>query len=365
MEIGTARKILLCLRYGIGDLVMELPALETLRAAAPAAHITALGAYPAVELLQGDPRVDAIQCVQDLGFTHWGDGGSAEARQAFGAWLERGGFDLIIDPSHAVFAVRDLIWEGASCALLDAGQRLQDQALAGGASGLAAVKAAVLGGWGLEVSPAAIPAFSPTPAELEQGRTFLKARGLTSRPLVAISPVASSPLKRWPLAQLAAVADRAVEELRWHVLLLHGPDEALVEPFLRQMRHAERNVTPVGRLHLRQVATLLGRCRLFVGNDTGLMHLASAVGIPTVAVFGPTSPGIYLPRGAIGLGGDGDGCPHRLAAEFGPPACVATARCLLERDGCIGDTATDDVWAAVQRALGRQWVRPEGEEHHA
>ena len=46
-----ARRILVCLRYGIGDVVMELPVLDALRSALPRAHITALGAYPAIELV--------------------------------------------------------------------------------------------------------------------------------------------------------------------------------------------------------------------------------------------------------------------------------------------------------------------------
>jgi ADP-heptose:LPS heptosyltransferase len=50
-------------------------------------------------------------------------------------------------------------------------------------------------------------------------------------------------------------------------------------------------------LSLVETAALLERCTLFVGNDSGLSHLAAALGIPTVAVFGPTDPSVWAPRG--------------------------------------------------------------------
>ncbi|RJP19820.1 MAG: hypothetical protein C4520_12080 [Candidatus Abyssobacteria bacterium SURF_5] len=64
MQFCAARRILLCLRYGIGDFVMETPVLQALRESSPHAHITAAGAYPAIELLEGDPRIDALMCIQ-------------------------------------------------------------------------------------------------------------------------------------------------------------------------------------------------------------------------------------------------------------------------------------------------------------
>ena len=51
----------------------------------------------------------------------------------------------------------------------------------------------------------------------------------------------------------------------------------------------------VQNLHLRRVAALLSQCELYVGNDSGLMHLAAAVGTPVVILFGPTAPHLYLP----------------------------------------------------------------------
>ena len=56
----------------------------------------------------------------------------------------------------------------------------------------------------------------------------------------------------------------------------------------------------VGRLSLPEVAACLARCALFVGNDSGLMHLAAAAGTPTLGLFGPTSAAEYAPAGPRG-----------------------------------------------------------------
>jgi ADP-heptose:LPS heptosyltransferase len=108
----------------------------------------------------------------------------------------------------------------------------------------------------------------------------------------------------------------------------------------------------VGEMHLRHVAALLVKCRLFVGHDTGLMHMAAAVGIPLVALFGPTSPDIYLPRHASSqaLGGD-DPCSRRRAVSFGPPECVMNGRCPEGMRSCIDQVRIGEVVAAVHRAL--------------
>ncbi|EFH11199.1 hypothetical protein HMPREF0731_2580 [Pseudoroseomonas cervicalis ATCC 49957] len=56
-------------------------------------------------------------------------------------------------------------------------------------------------------------------------------------------------------------------------------------------------IDAVGRLELPEAAALLSRCALFLGNDSGLMHLAAAAGVPTLGLFGPTPAGEYAPIG--------------------------------------------------------------------
>ena len=96
---------------------------------------------------------------------------------------------------------------------------------------------------------------------------------------VAVHPFASSLSKRWPLVQFQKVAE-ALGQVRW----LRGPEEQLA-----------------GSVFIADLADLtawLGKARLYIGNDSGITHLAAAVGIPVVALFGPTDPEMWSPRGS-------------------------------------------------------------------
>ncbi len=205
MNITSCRHILLCLRYGIGDVVMELPALDALRQAAPQARITALGALPALELLDGDQRVDRLQSVQNLGLHHWGDFGTAAIQARIRRWLAEEKFDLVLDPSHAAMGAGEAIWDFAP-PILDAGAQAQDTALAAGGNGLTAVKAAIHSGWGITIPDDAMPRLPLRAAEASFAAEFLRRHRLTGKP-VGLSPVASSSLKRWPVSRFAELAD--------------------------------------------------------------------------------------------------------------------------------------------------------------
>ncbi|MDA8165331.1 MAG: glycosyltransferase family 9 protein [Desulfobacteraceae bacterium] len=352
-QFPHVRNALLCLRYGIGDLVMELPAVHELRALLPKARITGLGARPAIELLAGEPVVDELVCVQDFGLRDWADHGSEGSREAFAQWLAARGFDLVIDPTHAVSGAAAVIWQHHR-AILDAGESIQNEALAKGADGLAAVKAAVREGWGLALDEATVPVLRLRPEERTFAETFLEEHGCAGQRLLGVSPVASSPLKRWPVACLAAAADSLLVGALDALLVFCGPLEEGSQ-FISHLRH-RRRARLVSDLHLRRVAALLARCRLFVGNDTGLLHLAAAVGVPVAGVYGPTSPAIYRPPGGKAVV-PRVWCPHRKAGSFGPPACIAQDRCLTEAGSCIATIAVGDLLAALREGAGR-WARP-------
>jgi len=106
--------------------------------------------------------------------------------------------------------------------------------------------------------------------------------------LVGIHPGASfGPAKRWPPERFAALADRLIGALRADVLIFGSAAEAsLVESIARLMKHSPTVLA--GKTTLTQMMALLSECRLVVTNDSGPMHLAAALGLPLVAVFGST-----------------------------------------------------------------------------
>lgn len=357
MELKEAGNILLCLRWGIGDLVMETPLLQALRRAAPRARITALGARPALELLEVDERLDALACVQDWGLAHWGDSGSAAIAERVHRWLSEQRFDVVLDPSHAVAAVRDILWQRGGC-LLDTGLWIQDAALAED-GGVAAICRAAEYGWGLgEASVDTEPELRIGAVDHAHAREWLAQSGVEAERLAAVSPVASSSLKRWPAERLAAIADRLADR-GYRVLVLQGPQEACGRAVVQAMRRPDAAVT-VDRVCLRTTAALLARCDVFVGNDTGLMHMAAAVGTPVFAVFGPTSPQVYLPPGQHGCAPQIP-CPYRHTRRFGPPECLVVDRCLLGLRSCIDAVSLMELEQALDTRLSAAAPQPPGQ----
>jgi hypothetical protein len=94
-----------------------------------------------------------------------------------------------------------------------------------------------------------------------------------------IHPFASSPAKRWPIEKFRAVAKALKMPVHWCA----GPDEPLKDA----VRYSD----------LYELACWLSRARVYIGNDSGISHLAAAVGTPVVAIFVSTDPKIWAPRG--------------------------------------------------------------------
>jgi ADP-heptose:LPS heptosyltransferase len=351
-----ARDVLVGLRYGIGDVVMQHPVLEALRRALPRARITAVAAPPATELLDDLRLVDEVVSVARWGIAHrWDEGGPAGGGE-IRAWVAGRRFDLYLDVRHLPPALsRAILDHGARP--LDSAPGAEAAAIAAGAGGVEAIGAGVRAGWGMEVPRRDRPRIRPTEEERAFARRYLDERGIDGAAF-AVSPVASLTMKRWPAERFAAVADRVAEPAGEPLLLFCGPQGDAGDAFLAAVRRPER-VVRVGALHLRRVAALLERCRAFLCNDTGLMHVAAAVGTRTVGVFGPTPPSIYRPRAphVRSVGGVDVDCPHRNTRSLAPPECWGPDRCLIAEEGCILHVGVEEVSGAVLHALGPRGER--------
>lgn len=122
-------------------------------------------------------------------------------------------------------------------------------------------------------------------------------------PVLAVAPTANWPPKAWPAERfveaIAALTgpDGALPGAR--VLVAGGPGEReLAAPVLEAVP-AGRRIDLVGTEPLMTLAACLGRCRLAIANDSGLMHLAAAAGAPTLGLFGPSDAKHYAPRGPL------------------------------------------------------------------
>jgi ADP-heptose:LPS heptosyltransferase len=124
---------------------------------------------------------------------------------------------------------------------------------------------------------------------------FLEAARSKEQPLVAIHPGSGSEKKCWPIERFVTLARQLARE-DFGVLLILGPaDERLIEP-MTALSH-EIGCPVAHNIPLRRLAAVLSMCAAYVGNDSGVTHLAATAGAPTVAIFGPTDPRVWAPPG--------------------------------------------------------------------
>lgn len=120
-------------------------------------------------------------------------------------------------------------------------------------------------------------------------------------PILAMGPAANWTGKAWPAERFAVTASKLMDPggpfESGRLLLLGGPDDKLV---CRTVRHAlprPRVIDLSGTADLLTGYAALKRARLFIGNDSGLMHMAAAAGVPTLGLFGPSDDRVYAPWG--------------------------------------------------------------------
>jgi len=137
---------------------------------------------------------------------------------------------------------------------------------------------------------------SVPPEEKERARQRLRALGVDPlRPLVILSPGASyGPAKRWPASRFARLAALFQERDDAAVLIIGSAGEAEIASAIVSSLEKKPPVL-TGQTTLPQLASLISLASCFVTNDTGPMHLANALRVPVVAIFGPTDPAVTGP----------------------------------------------------------------------
>jgi len=138
-----------------------------------------------------------------------------------------------------------------------------------------------------------------------------------ARPLIALAPTANWEPKIWPADRFVALV-RALQRTALPgavPLILAGPGETEKRLAHRVAQSLLDSIDLAGRLILPEVTACLRHCALFIGNDSGLMHLAAAAGTPTLGLFGPTPMQQYAPSGPRARGVCGGSTMHDLSVE--------------------------------------------------
>jgi lipopolysaccharide heptosyltransferase II len=160
--------------------------------------------------------------------------------------------------------------------------------------------------------------------------------GDATRQWVAMAPGALWPAKQWPAERFVAVGQQLLRDKRRSLLLVGGEREGqLCEQIAASF--PERCMTVAGHTSISETAALLAQCEVTVTNDSGLLHIAEAVGSSVVALFGPTSPRF----------GYGPSLAHSRLL-YRPPACSPCSKngarpCQRPTHECMLAISTDEV----------------------
>ncbi len=290
------KKILIVKLSAIGDVVLTLPAAQAIRRAEPGARLTWLVGRAAAPLLERQPEVDEYLITDEAIF--W----TKQAKPLFELFLtlRRQRFDgvyifhwsrwfhfffwLMGIPQRFGFA-RD----GKSFALTraepyreaDARRHDVDQ------------YARIVTGASMLSSANRRPTLRFGEEEAEALQDLWREAGLPAEGLfITMAPGGGHntklfmPAKRWPIERFAALANFLTEKEKAILIFLGDASEAsLIAPLIKPGR-----ISWAGRRSLRETALTIQKSRLFIGNDSGLLHIAGAVRTPSLSFFGPTSP---------------------------------------------------------------------------
>lgn len=145
--------------------------------------------------------------------------------------------------------------------------------------------------------------------EREMARAMLKKAGLRyNRPIIGMHVGAGKLMNRWPVNRFAELAQRLHHRCGAEIVLFWGSKETSLSLQFRQaVKFEPVKIAPTG---LRELAAFFTQCDAVVCNDTGVMHICAAAGVPLVAVFGPTNPEEWKPIGDKFLAIRGEG--HKI-----------------------------------------------------
>jgi heptosyltransferase-2 len=182
-----------------------------------------------------------------------------------------------------------------------------------------------------------LPELKVPPADVTAWRAR---RGLSAngRPVVALAPGAVGPSKRWPSAAYAELARRLTAE-GLAVWVLGGPDE---KPLAADIAAASRALDLTGQ-DLRDAILALAAASVAVSNDSGLLHIAAALGTSSIGIFGPTSPWHWAPLNPLAA-------TIKTATDLPCQPCHKPT-CRPGHHRCMRDISTDDVVKATRAAL--------------
>jgi lipopolysaccharide heptosyltransferase II len=321
------KKVLVIGLSCLGDMVMASAALWNLKLFLPNAKFTVWVGPRALGAVSGDPMWDEVM-IYDRGGEFAGFKGRIKALKL----MRSGKYDLIIDLRSTIMppfsgARYSPLW-GLREVFLPKTLHEAERTLQAMTS------------LGVPIKIRQLRFYIPQELrKLVKAKHSDKVRG---RKLVIFNPGANWPPKRWPIRNFIELANLLILEhgVVIGVIGYSEEEQNLGRQVLDNLPYDD-TLDLTGKVPLRELGALLETSSLFVTNDTGTLHIGSAVGVPMVGLYGPSSPERYGPWGT----------KHRVVAP--PMSCAPCVgkSCLYDDFACISKIRVDDVFEACEELL--------------
>ena len=343
----TPKRILVVKLDHLGDVLLATPVFSNLHQTYPNAELHALtGAWSRV-VLEKHPNVNKVLEYNSPAFSRTGEPTSLKQTFQLYRELRRQKYDLLVELRSD--------WRIVWFALLRVTPKRLDRAASQVANKLGFPQFTgahettrnldVLHKAGIP-TPIQTTTFSITVEDKKWGSDFLSLLQIDrERPLIAIHPGSPIPLKRWMSERYAELADWLIARKRAEILFVGVKDEIPIITEIQALMRAESN-NIAGKTTLTQLASILHTCNVFIGNDSGPMHLAAAVGTQTIGLYGPGDPTRFGPVGPK--------C-QTIRQKLDCPPCLGTT-CRFGKEGCMSKIQVADV---IQTLEHGRYLPPE------
>ncbi|MFA5092645.1 MAG: lipopolysaccharide heptosyltransferase II [Candidatus Omnitrophota bacterium] len=342
----SQHRILISRTDRLGDVVLSTPVVKALREKFPQAYIAMMVAPCARDVVDGNPYLDEV-IIYDKDGKHK----SWLRTLKFANNLAKRKFDLaiILHPTNRVHLLISLAripqrlgYNRKLGFLLNCRKLHLKQE---GIRHEAEYNLDLISDLG--VTGSAQDLFMPLKQESERYVSeLLSQAGFTQKDkILAINPGASCPSKVWSTQRFAQVCEKLVSLYNFKILILGGPKEMqLANKIEVEYKGSAKILNLVGKTSVSQLASLLKRCTLFISNDSGPVHIASALGTPVISIFGRNQPGLSPKR--WGPLGKRDKYLHK---DIGCMQCLAH-NCTKEF-ACLKAITVEDVVSAAESIL--------------
>ncbi|MDP3296465.1 MAG: glycosyltransferase family 9 protein [Thermodesulfovibrionia bacterium] len=337
------KSILLLNTTAIGDTLLCTPAIKALREAFPEVRITSLISPMAKEVLLNNPHIDRFVDYP----------GRVDLPFFFRLpWilkdLRKDKFDLSIvldsnDPEAGPFSYLSgapvrVGWQESGLSFLfttPVKKRIENLHVVD-------IKFKALETIGIKPVERAPEIFLTEEEELHAEK-ILKSEGIFNSKIVGVHPFGAKRNRWWPEEYVVSLSDFLFEKHGFRTILFGGSKES---PFAIRMarRMKQKPFVVAGRISIRESAALIKRCSFFVSPDSGPMHLAQAVGTPTIALFGPADPTITGPTGRKYI---------ILKKEL---SCSPCKDYECPHFSCMKAISVEDVIAAIEEMKIKGWI---------